>query len=137
MFQSSSTLCILVIDKNVYYRRVIRQYLLPYQLAEMIEAETSLDAISLLLTKPFDLLVADWDALTSNDGALLELIAQRAKAVRRKMPTMAMMARPTEKSVLQASRYAIDVVLRKPFSMTALQARANWLVRQIEEDIPI
>lgn len=137
MSRSQTLLRVLITDKNAFYRRVIRQYLLPFRQAEMVDVETSPDAISLLLTQPFDLLVADWEMLISNDGALLELVARRAKMARRKMPIMATMAQPSQSSVLHASNNGIDMVLRKPFSPKMLQVRAGWLVNQLEADVPI
>jgi DNA-binding response OmpR family regulator len=132
-----SPLRVLIADKNAFYRRVIRQYLLPEQHAEMVDVETSLDAISMLLTQPFDLLVADWETLISNDGALLELVSRRAKMARRKMPILAMMSVPTQSSVLHASNNAIDMVLRKPFSPKMLQVRISWLLSRIDENLAI
>jgi DNA-binding response OmpR family regulator len=137
MFRSQSPLRVLIAEKNIFYQSVILQNLLPNRLSEMVEVKTSLDAISLLLTQPFDLLVADWEVLTTNDGALLELVARRAKLARRKMPTLALMATPTESSVLRASHNAIDMVLRKPFSPKALQVRTAWLLSGLDQDMAI
>lgn len=135
MSKSRAVLRVLIADKNAFYRRVVRQYLLPFQHSEMLDVESSLEAISLLLTQPFDLMVVDWELLIGNDGALLELIVRRARLARRKMPVMAMMALPTQSSVLHASNNAIDMVLRKPFSPKMLQVRANWLLSQVVEEI--
>ncbi|MGL4441113.1 MAG: hypothetical protein ACRCUE_17780 [Bosea sp. (in: a-proteobacteria)] len=137
MPRSETLLRILIAEKNAFYRRVIRQNLLPTRHSEMVDVETSLDAISLLLTQPFDLMVADWEALISNDGALLELVSRRAKMARRKMPILAMMAVPTQSSVLHASNNAVDMVLRKPFSPKTLQVRTGWLLSQLEQDMAI
>lgn len=128
---------VLIAEKNAFYRRVIRQCLLPSRQSEMVDVETSLDTISILLTQPFDLMVADWDTLTGNDGALLEMVARRAKMARRKMPVLALMSAPTQSSVLHASKNAIDLVLRKPFSPKMLQIRTAWLLSRSDEDVAI
>lgn len=137
MSRSESLLRVMIAEKNAFYRRVIREYLLPSRQSEMVDVESALDAISLLLTKPFDLLVADWETLISYDGALLELVARRAKMARRKMPILAMMAAPTQSSVLHASNNAVDMVLRKPFSPKMLQVRTCWLLSQNKDDMAI
>lgn len=137
MSRSQSLLRVLIAERNAFYRRVIRQYLLPFRQSEMVDVETSLDAISMLLTQPFDLLVADWDTLIGNDSALLELVARRAKIARRKMPILALMAAPTQSSVLHASNNAIDMVIRKPFSPKMLQVRTSWLLARLDEDVAI
>lgn len=126
---------VLIADKNQFYRRVIRQHMLPARLSEMSEAESSIDTMSLLLSHPFDLLVADWDVLVGNDGALLELIVRRAKMARRKMPVLALMSLPTQSSVLHASNNAINLVLRKPFSPKMLQDRAEFLLSSMPAEL--
>ncbi|MCU0885233.1 MAG: hypothetical protein MUC44_09850 [Beijerinckiaceae bacterium] len=126
---------VLIADKNPFYRRVIRQHVLPARLSEMFEAETSIDTMSLLLSQPFDLLVADWDVLIGNDGALLELIVRRAKLARRKMPVLSLMSLPTQSSVLHASNNAINLVLRKPFSPKSLQDRAEYLLNSMTAEL--
>lgn len=126
---------VLIADKNQFYRRVIRQHVLPARLSEMSEAESSIDTMSLLLSHPFDLLVADWDVLIGNDGALLELIVRRAKMARRKMPVLALMSLPTQSSVLHASNNAINLVLRKPFSPKMLQDRAEFLLSSMPAEL--
>ncbi|MCO4055745.1 MAG: response regulator [Bosea sp.] len=126
---------VLIADKNAFYRRVVRQYLVPFRHSEMMDVESPLEAISLLLTQPFDLMVVDWELLIGNDGALLELIVRRARLARRKMPVMALMELPTQSSVLHASNNAVDMVLRKPFSPKTLQVRAEWLLAQVVEEI--
>jgi DNA-binding response OmpR family regulator len=126
---------VLIADKNQFYRRVIRQHVLPARLSEMSEAESSIDTMSLLLSHPFDLLVADWDVLIGNDGALLELIVRRAKMARRKMPVLALMSVPTQSSVLHASNNAINLVLRKPFSPKMLQDRAEFLLSSMPAEL--
>lgn len=126
---------VLIADKNQFYRRVIRQHVLPARLSEMSKAESSIDTMSLLLSHPFDLLVADWDVLIGNDGALLELIVRRAKMARRKMPVLALMSLPTQSSVLHASNNAINLVLRKPFSPKMLQDRAEFLLSSMPAEL--
>jgi two-component system, sensor histidine kinase and response regulator len=126
---------VLIADRNSFYRRVVRQNLMPGRACEMAEVETPLDAISLLLSQPFDLLIADWEVLILNDGGLLELVVRRAKLARRPMPVMAMMANPTQSSVLHASNNAVDMVLRKPFSPKQLQQRVTWLLGRAEIDV--
>lgn len=129
---SMSCLRVLIADKNTFYRRVLRQNLMPGRQSDMQEAESALDAVGLLLAQPFDLFVVDWDLLIANDGALLELIVRRAKMAKRKMPVMALMQNPTQSSVLHASNNNIDMILRKPFSPKALQQRMRWIVDQRE-----
>ena len=126
---------VLIADRNQFYRRVIRQHVLPARLSEMSEAESSIDTMSLLLSQPFDLLVADWDVLIGNDGALLELIVRRAKLARRRMPVLALMSLPTQSSVLHASNNAINLVLRKPFSPKMLQDRAEFLLSSMASEL--
>jgi DNA-binding response OmpR family regulator len=128
---------VLIAEKNAFYRRVIRQYLLPARQSEMTDVETSLEAISMLLLQPFDLFVADWQTLTGNDGALLELVARRARAARRRMPVLALMAAPTRSTVLHASNNAVDMVLCKPFSLKVLQVRTEWLLSRPDQDLAI
>ncbi len=128
--RSMSGLRVLIADKNSFYRRVLRQNLLPGQPSEMQEAETALDAVGLLLAQPFDLFIVDWDLLIANDGALLELVVRRAKLAKRRMPVMTLMVNPTQSSVLHASNNNIDMVLRKPFSPKALQQRMRWIVER-------
>ncbi len=138
MSQSASrpSLRIMIADANAFYRRIVRQCLVSSQFGEMHEAESSLDGISLLLTQPFDLLVADWETLLSNDGAMLELVVRRSKLARRKMPVLALMAVPTQSSVLHASNNAVDLVLRKPFSPKMIQQRARWLIESAAQTVP-
>jgi DNA-binding response OmpR family regulator len=131
---SDSVLRVLIADRNPFYRRVLRQNLNLSRPLEMFDAESSLESISLLLTQPFNILLADWEILTSNDGALLELISRRAKLARRKMPTLALMNQPTQSSVLHASNNSIEMVLRKPFSPKQLQARTRWLLDRVPLD---
>ena len=126
---------VLIADRNQFYRRVIRQHVLPARLSGMSEAESSIDTMSLLLSQPFDLLVADWDVLIGNDGALLELIVRRAKLARRRMPVLALMSLPTQSSVLHASNNAINLVLRKPFSPKMLQDRAEFLLSSMASEL--
>ncbi len=137
MTPSSTPIRVLIADKNSFYRRVLRQNLFPRRQVETHEAESSLDAMSLLLAQPFDLFLADWDVLMANDGALLELVVRRARLARRKMPVMALMVNPTHSSVLHASNNAIDMVLKKPFSPKMLNQRCDWLMERTQTDLAV
>lgn len=135
MYVSRSVLRVLIADKNPFYRRIVRQHLMPFRHTEMLDVETSLECISLLLTQPFDLMVVDWEVLMTNDGALLELVVRRARLARRKMPVLALMSVPTQSSVLHAANNSIDLVLRKPFSPRMLQLRAEWMLSRVEAEM--
>ncbi len=128
MFKSQTELRILLADANPFYRSAIREYLIPGHFPEIQEAASALDAVPLLMSKPFHLFIVDWSLLATNDGALLELLVWRSTTVKRKMPVLAMMARPTRQDVLHASKNGVDMVLRKPFSPKILQERASWLL---------
>ncbi len=133
MSRSNTMLRVLISDRNAFYRDVVREHLSIGRLGEIYVAESPLETVSCLLTKPFDLLVADWESLTCNDGALLELLVRRARTTRRAMPVLALMAKPTHADVMRAANNAVDLVLRKPFSPKMLQQRVEWLLGRAEE----
>lgn len=108
---------------------MIRQDLAPGCNLNLHDAETPAEAMSLLLSQPFDLLVADWEIMIAQEGAFLELVARRARLARRKMPALVLMTQPTQASVLHASNNGIDMILGKPFSPKMLQQRVFWLLR--------
>jgi CheY-like chemotaxis protein len=137
VFKAQTELRILLADANPFYRGAIREYILPGEFPEIHEAQSALDTVGLLLSQPFDLLVADWEILVTNDGALLELIVRRSKSIKRLMPVLALMANPTQPNVLQASNNGVDMVLRKPFSPQALQERTRWLLNKISLEMAI
>jgi two-component system, chemotaxis family, chemotaxis protein CheY len=134
---SQTELRILLADQSAFYRGAIREYILPGLFPDIHETQSALDTVALLLSQPFDLFVVDWDLLTTNDGALMELIVRRAKTIKRKMPVLAMMASPTRSSVMHASSNGIDMVLRKPFSPKLLQERTRWLLDQVKLEMAI
>ena len=137
MSKFQNELRVLLADPSAFYRSTIREYILPGLFPDIQEAQSALDTVALLLAHPYDLFVVDWELLTTNDGALMELIVRRSKTIKRKMPVLAMMASPTQSSVMHASSNGIDMVLRKPFSPKALQQRTRWLLDQVNLEMAI
>ena len=121
---------ILVADPNHFYRSLVRQFLWIGQSREVSEAECALEAMSYLFTRPYDLLICDWELMLYRDGGFLDMLSQRVTKGARRLPVLVTMARPTLTNVQVAASQGMTVVLRKPFSPMALQVRADLLVNQ-------
>jgi DNA-binding response OmpR family regulator len=133
MFKRRFVMHILVADPSGFHRRVMREHLMPAGMAAITEAESAFQAVSCLQCEPFDMLIADWALLTQNEGALLALVAHRARRSQHKMPVLALMTRPNQSHVLHAVNNGVDMVLCKPYAPKDLRVRVDWMLAKAAE----
>jgi CheY-like chemotaxis protein len=109
---------ILVVDDEEVVRGVVRGAL-ERPGTFLVDVETGEDAIRLLLSEPFDLLIVDKNlpGITGLD------VVRRAKASQPRIATLVITGYASRESAEEALALGVDAYLVKPFELTELLAR--------------
>ena len=110
-----SALAVLVADKNLNMRRLMRSILRELNVRMVTEASTPEDALDLLLTKPFDLAFIEW-APDFDGNATVRQLRSDAKAASRFIPVIITSAYTEVQHVVTSRDAGADQFLAKPFT---------------------
>jgi DNA-binding response OmpR family regulator len=110
-----SALAVLVADKNLHMRRIVRSILRELNIRMVTEASTPEDALELLLTKPFDLAFIEW-APDFDGNATVRQLRRDAKAASRFIPVIITSAYTEVQHVITSRDAGADQFLAKPFT---------------------
>ncbi len=110
-----SALAVLVADKNLHMRRIVRSILRELNIRMVTEASTPEDALDLLLTKPFDLAFIEW-APDFDGNATVRQLRRDAKAASRFIPVIVTSAYTEVQHVTTSRDAGADQFLAKPFT---------------------
>lgn len=105
----------LIVDREPFLRRVVQQYLRQAGIQRVSEADDSDSVLACIRKNPVELLIGDWNVLTSNEEFLLHNIKNWAN-VRGRFAFLIMMHEARESHVRRAIDHGADAIVLKPFS---------------------
>ena len=111
-----SALAVLIADKNTHMRRIMRSILRELNIRMVTEAGTPEDALSLLVSKPFDLAFIEW-APDFDGNAAVRQLRRHAQAASRFIPVIVTSAYTEVHHVVSARDAGADQFLAKPFTV--------------------
>ena len=123
-----SKIRVLMVENNRLMRRILREMLRGFGVAELEETDNVPDAVSLIYREPFDVVILDF-FLGDMDGADFTWRLRRDPACRnRKVPILLITAEPHHEKVLKVRDAGVDGMLAKPISPVDLYTRLEALL---------
>lgn len=129
------TICI--VDDEVTLRDVVRRYL-EYDGYEVLEADSSTQALVLLQQQPVDLILLDI-MLPVLDGFTLLRVLQHSSdyvAHNKDVPVIMLTSRGDEADRIAGFELGVDDYVVKPFSVRELMARVKAVLRRVQDLSP-
>lgn len=119
---------ILVVDDNIYMRRVTRMMLTNLGAKSVIEASDGLAALEAIRTADPDIMLLDWDMPVLNGIEVLRIVRSPGVFPRPNLPTIMLTNRAERAQVTEAMRAGVHEFLLKPTSPQALRDRLTSIV---------
>lgn len=124
MYRPLDDLSVLIVEDNAFMRKLMRSMLRQIPVGEVQEYENGRDALKLLTSKYFDIVLLDWIMPGFDGRQFLEgLNARRQKPGVRIPPVLVVTANASRQMVLEAAQLGADGVVAKPFSVSVLRDR--------------
>lgn len=124
MNRSLDDLSVLIVEDNAFTRKLMRSMLRQIPVGEVQEYDNGIDALKLLKSKHFDIVLLDWIMPGFNGRQFLEgLDARRRKPGTQTPPVLVVTANASRQVVLEAAKLGADGVVAKPFSVSVLRDR--------------
>ena len=114
------SLRVLVVDDNAYARALADLVLRQIGVGTVADAATGVEAVSQLLTTPFDVMLLDWYMPEMNGAALLQIIRAPSFGPNGRLPVIVATAYPNSETIARARELGADEVLSKPFAAMQL-----------------
>lgn len=122
-----STLSVLVADKNMHMRRIMRSVMRELNMRMLTEASTPEEAYEALVAKPFDMAFVEW--APDFDGiAIVRQLRRDVKAASRYTPLVIMSAYTEVQHVMDARDAGANEFLAKPFTGRLIYSRIESLI---------
>lgn len=119
---------ILLVENNMVMRGLLREVLRGFGAGQISEARNVPEAIDLIYTEPFDVVVLDF-FLGDLDGADFARLVRHDEACRnREVPILLVTAWPDHHRVLKGLKAGIDGILAKPVAPRDLYLRLHALL---------
>jgi len=119
---------ILVVDNNLYMRRLTRMMLMNLGAKSVIEAGDGLAALEAIRTSDPDVMVLDWDMPVLNGMEVMRIVRSPGVFPRPNLPIIMLTARGQRSVVFEALRGGAHEFLLKPTSPKALGDRLLSIV---------
>jgi two-component system chemotaxis response regulator CheY len=123
-----STTRILVVDDMSSMRRLVVKFLSDLGYSHLMEANNGNEAFALLQKQAFDLVVTDWSMPGMSGLELLQSI--RKEPDLQHIPVLLITAEARKENVLAAVRSGASGYVVKPFNMTTLGAKVEWILQR-------
>jgi CheY-like chemotaxis protein len=122
-----SALAVLVADKNVQMRRIVRSILRELNIRMVSEASTPEDALDQLVGKPFDLAFIEW-APDFDGNATVRQLRRDPKAMSRYIPVIITSAYTEVQHVVTSRDNGATQFLAKPFTAKLIYSHLQGVV---------
>lgn len=122
-----SALAVLVADKNMNMRRLLRSILRELNIRMVTEAATPEEALNYLVTKPFDLAFIEW-APDFDGNAVVHKLRREAKAASRYIPIIVNSAYTEVQNVIASRDAGSTQFLAKPFTVKMIYSHLQAVV---------
>ena len=122
-----SALAVLVADKNLNMRRLLRSILRELNIRMVTDAATPEQALELLVSKPFDVAFIEW-APDFDGNATVRQLRRDAKALSRYIPVIVTSAYTEVKNVVTSRDDGATQFLAKPFTAKMIYSHLQGVV---------
>ena len=119
---------ILIVDSNLYMRRVTRTMLTTLGAKSVIEASDGLEALEQIRLSDPDVMLLDWDMPVLNGMEVMRIVRSPGVFPRPNLPTIMLTSQAQRWHVTEALRAGVHEFLLKPTSPKALQDRLTAIV---------
>ena len=122
---------ILVVDDFSTMRRIVRNQLVELGFSNPLihEADDGENALTLLRSQPFDLVVTDWNMPNMTGIDLLRAI--RAEASLKGMPVLMVTAENNRDQIIAAAQAGVNGYIVKPFTAITLKEKLGKIFERI------
>jgi two-component system, chemotaxis family, chemotaxis protein CheY len=122
---------ILVVDDFSTMRRIVRNLLVELGFSNPLiqEADDGDNAIAMLRTTPFDLVVTDWNMPNMTGIDLLRAI--RAEASLKGLPVLMVTAENNRDQIIAAAQAGVNGYIVKPFNAVTLKEKLTKIFERI------
>ena len=122
---------ILVVDDFSTMRRIVRNLLVELGFSNPLiqEADDGENAIAMLRSTPFDLVVTDWNMPNMTGIDLLRAI--RAEASLKGMPVLMVTAENNRDQIIAAAQAGVNGYIVKPFTAVTLKEKLTKIFERI------
>lgn len=117
---------ILAVDDSSTMRRIIKNQLKQSGFEEVDEAENGRDALTLLASGQYDLLITDWN-MPEMCGLDLVKEVRRSEPIK-SLPILMITTVSAKEDIVTALKAGVNNYLVKPFDAGTLQAKVSQLV---------
>lgn len=115
-----SNMKILVVDDNDFARATANAMLIRLGLDDITEAASGAEAVSLLLSERYDLLLADWYMPEVSGAGLVKIVRSRDFGINRTIPIVIATAYATRENIGAARALGLTEILIKPLEQPIL-----------------
>ena len=116
-------LCVLVVDDNLYTRKMVRTLLISCGLKEIYEASDGIAALDIIRTLGPDVVVLDWEMPLLSGPELVRIVRSPGTFPVPDIPIIMLTGHCERWRVVEAARLGINEYLTKPVSTKALYDR--------------
>jgi two-component system chemotaxis response regulator CheY len=122
---------ILVVDDFSTMRRIVRNLLVELGFSNPLiqEADDGENAIAMLRSQPFDLVVTDWNMPNMTGIDLLKAI--RAEASLKGLPVLMVTAENNRDQIIAAAQAGVNGYIVKPFTAVTLKEKLTKIFERI------
>jgi two-component system chemotaxis response regulator CheY len=122
---------ILVVDDFSTMRRIVRNLLVELGFSNPLiqEADDGNNALTMLKSQPFDLVVTDWNMPNMTGIDLLRAI--RAEASLKGMPVLMVTAENNRDQIIAAAQAGVNGYIVKPFNAVTLKEKLTKIFERI------
>ena len=122
---------ILVVDDFSTMRRIVRNLLVELGFSNPLiqEADDGENAIAMLRSQPFDLVVTDWNMPNMTGIDLLKAI--RAEASLKGLPVLMVTAENNRDQIIAAAQAGVNGYIVKPFTAVTLQEKLSKIFERL------
>lgn len=122
---------ILVVDDFSTMRRIVRNLLVELGFSNLLiqEADDGNNALALLRSQPFDIVVTDWNMPNMSGIDLLRAI--RAEASMKHLPVLMVTAENNREQIIAAAQAGVNGYIVKPFTAITLKEKLTKIFERL------
>lgn len=118
---------ILAVDDSPTMRRIVKNTLKQAGYTDVEEAGNGVEALSMLKSGPFDLILTDWNMPNMNG---LEFVTQvRSQPETKSIPILMVTTRSVKEDILAAMKAGVNGYIVKPFTPATIKEKITALVK--------
>lgn len=118
-----------VVDDSKFQQQITRAMLQPLRLKRLRFYDTAKEAFTNIRHDPPHLLLMDWRLEDMPGRKLITALRHQKLGLAAFVPVFVTMANPTRSEAEEAFRCGAQAVIAKPFSLSLLQRRLQWVVK--------